>query len=385
MQKYFTNTTQSKFIKSLMYNTPLPTMQTVRVGDFIIEGFQYILRKQIILCTKSGYVGQNARYVPQQEYIFGNYYSKFTYRYLSDKGYYDTTTHVVLGEYLRCLRDQTDIDLMPYYNCFPNTFMSGLRIVSGIVVTTVTSAYKVALIPIKLNQTYTIAIDSTANISMAPAFINGNTLVSYKKDEKENDLTARICSYDYQNSKQYSSLSFKSPISYKINVEYISKEDLNLFKQYEHFLYLVIQIPTSNNSSLTVLEGDYTNQRSKKVFNAEYISDISKREQNSLMLNQLYLLQMNDTQQTPYSPRLIEYLLWNVVNDEDPYWKNVHRIQKSINYPDTYAPMKGVWNDILRKKIYDTVNNTTRVRKLDVNGYLDKDAENMYVKGWNND
>jgi hypothetical protein len=47
--------------------------------------------------------------------------------------------------------------------------------------------------------------------------------------------------------------------------------------------------------------------------------------------------------------------------------------------------MKGVWNDILRKKIYDTVNNTTRVRKLDVNGYLDKDAENMYVKGWNND
>ena len=263
--------------------------------------------------------------------------------------------------------------------------MSGLRIVSGLVVTTVTSAYKVALIPIKLNQIYTIAIDSTANISMAPAFINGNTLVSYKKDEKEHDLTARICSYDYQNSKQYSSLSFKSPISYKINVEYISKEDLNLFKQYEHFLYLVIQIPTSNNSSLTVLEGDYTNQRSKKVFNAEYISDISKREQNSLMLNQLYLLQMNDTQQTPYSPRLIEYLLWNVVNDEDPYWKNVHRIQKSINYPDTYAPMKGVWNDILRKKIYDTVNNTTRVRKLDVNGYLDKDAENMYVKGWNND
>ena len=103
------------------------------------------------------------------------------------------------------------------------------------------------------------------------------------------------------------------------------------------------------------------------------------------MLNQLYLLQMNDTQQTPYSPRLIEYLLWNVVNDEDPYWKNVYRIQKAINYPDTYAPMKGVWNDILRKKIYDTVNNTTRVRKLDVNGYLDKDAENMYVKGWNND
>ena len=38
---------------------------------------------------------------------------------------------------------------------------------------------------------------------------------------------------------------------------------------------MLIQIPANNNSSIVVLEGDYTTVDFPKTFNAEYINELS--------------------------------------------------------------------------------------------------------------
>lgn len=58
-QKFFTRTIQSDFIKSLLYNTPLPVYNTCRVGDYLIKGTTYIYNRQVIKCTSSGYLCNN--------------------------------------------------------------------------------------------------------------------------------------------------------------------------------------------------------------------------------------------------------------------------------------------------------------------------------------
>lgn len=55
-QKFFEKTIQSDFIKSLLYNTPLPVYNTCRVGDYLIKGISYVYNRQIIKCTQSGYL-----------------------------------------------------------------------------------------------------------------------------------------------------------------------------------------------------------------------------------------------------------------------------------------------------------------------------------------
>ena len=52
----------------------------------------------------------------------------------------------------------------------------------------------------------------------------------------------------------------------------------------------------NNSSSITVLEGDYTELRTKKQYNPEYVENLSDAQLNSLLLSKLSLLQFNDEQ-----------------------------------------------------------------------------------------
>ena len=62
LQRFYEDNIQSRFIKALLYNTPIPTIQSIVPGDYIIKGAQYIYKRQVIKCTTSGIIGQEGKY-----------------------------------------------------------------------------------------------------------------------------------------------------------------------------------------------------------------------------------------------------------------------------------------------------------------------------------
>lgn len=402
MQRFFTDTVESDFVKSILANTPLYTLQTCKDGDFIIKGYQYIYNNYVIICTKSGYIAHTDAYYrasyQTKEILDGKELSKRMYhKYVSTYTYYDSLTHKYLGDYLRQFRDLKGIDLMPFYNCFCNQFTSGIRLFTelmtnseGSVVSKTSvkvlpsSQFKIALVPVKLNQKYTIAIDSQSNVYIAPIFLNGNVLVEYSSSSSSTDLTEMINQEKYFHIKQYNELSYNNPILYEFNLISMFQEDetqLRLFKSYERYLYLLIQLPATNDSSIVVLEGDYTDNNTQHIFSADNINVMSQNEKNYLMLSRLSLLQFNCRIQVPYSNRLLEYLTQNVITNQDTFWKDISKVQEYVDPNKLYTPYPGIWDDSLRVSCFNKSMKSPIVRKLDLNGFVDKDVENMFMRG----
>lgn len=120
------------------------------------------------------------------------------------------------------------------------------------------------------------------------------------------------------------------------------------------------------------------------------------------LLSNLSLLQMSNGKQYAFSNRLVEYLVWNVICSTDDIDKNIERVQDYISnnkivqynggsyrmseapqlypYTDTYT--KGVWKDMMRKYLFD-IGYFSKVLpiRLDLNGYVDKDIEQLVTRG----
>jgi len=110
---------------------------------------------------------------------------------------------------------------------------------------------------------------------------------------------------------------------------------------------LLIQIPFVNQSSVVVLEGDYRHSFSKEVcINMEYVDsgEIKERDLNDVMLTDLSLLQFSNQYKYPFSNRLIEYLLNNVMSYQDEIGNNIAPIQECLPSQRRDAYVSGVWN-----------------------------------------
>ena len=182
----------------------------------------------------------------------------------------------------------------------------------------------------------------------------------------------------------------------------------------EKYLYLVIQVPSDNGSSIVVLEGDYTNNDNNiNYYNIENVNEainnilsngsnyinsnlsmsdssdsyntiISLLEKsndntiNNFMHTDLSLLEMGTSCSYAFSNRLIEYLLLNVVDNTDTIDNNTIKAQELFKLFNIKETMPGVWDNRLRFLLYKkfTANNNA----CDVNGFIDKDVEKMIVK-----
>ena len=370
-QKFFTDTLISKFIKNLLLNTPLPIINTVREYDYIIKDCFYVYKDYIIKCTKSGVLVNSstdedvviAEYDMIQPFVWGQDLPTITERFMSKYNYYDSDTHLYLGKYLRCLRDIKDIDLMPFYNCFNYKIIKD----TSISLDENTAEKKIIAIPIKFNKTYTIAIDSGTEVLMQSMIYGPLGLLTINGE----DITEKL-----GNTKQrFGHLNFLQPVTYKVECD-----NKNLMC-YEKYLYLFIQLSNSNNSSIVVLEGGYTNQSCEKIISIDGLSTIPDFRLDELFLSELSLLQINDNNSYAFSDRLIEYLLINAITSDDEISHNIYTIQKELGLFNDPSIMRGVWDRKLRYIVYNTYMNRKDISKLDINGFVDKDTERYIMRG----
>ena len=435
-QKFFESTIECKFIKSLLYNTNLPIINTVAAHDLMIKGIYYVYKSDIIKCTKTGYLEEvvlrcsddvvkkddgsleprvpcaettivgsrskfmnSAQYDIIQPYDFGRYYPQLTQRYIPKNAYYDNETHRFLGDYLRCYRDLYDIDLMPFYNCYNYETFDDFHLVDldkGWV-DYKNNSVKVLAIPIKYNKTYTIAVESNSKV-LCKTVLHGpfgmlketnNNGLEYLTDQIHSDaLTLKYKLVgDNPDDKNYRTEVLKDPKVFSISNTSFRKPftirvDNNKYKyqKLEKYLYLALQLPKDNESSVVVLEGDYSNE-AKKIIDVSSLLDMPVDEVNKIFISPLGLLQINTNSIYAFNNRLIEYLLLNVITNRETVRGNIGLAQDKIDFMDK-APdaLFDAWDNRLRYTLYNKYMNAKGVNKLDITGFVDKDMARFLNK-----
>ena len=369
-----------------------------------------------------------------QDYTYNQKIENYTKNLKIQNNIYDSYTHEYLGDYLRFHRDFANINLMPLYNCFSNracpkldisfTLQSGYEVRFN----TDDTLYKYYMIPVKFFQDYTIAIDSEAAIEVC-CYIYDQYQAKEKNASHKNTLV-NLAKSTYQ---CFSDMQFKSPRLYsqiKNLTEFLtSNHDLELAQQ-EYALKLILKVPVKNESSIVVLEGDYTaygqsvytdtrfgtnlakndlkwNETAKtfhidnnhltghgkleakrQVSNRIVINlDSSKaiRELSGKLITPLQLLRTNTGESYPFADRLIEYLVGNTITVNEEIQDNVVRAKKviSLNCPTEIKPLvatDGIWEPILQCLVYNYINNKHDINDInhDILGYIDKDVEKVY-------
>ena len=212
MQEFFKTTIISKFIKYLLMVTPIPNVSFLSDYDVMVEGNFYLYHGRIYKCNKTGifngsgivyknflycsetvycndelcvtdsvidYGGKRlAEYEVVDDYLEGQDIIGITELFHSSRSYYDIETHKKLGEYLRLLRSMYGLDLMSLYNCYCSYYVENIDISQGRLLEDYNVQYKVTLVPIKFNRTYTIALNASSTVFMKPVIYDGRLIKS---------------------------------------------------------------------------------------------------------------------------------------------------------------------------------------------------------------
>ena len=390
-QKFFTSNIESDFIKQLLNKTPVPVMDVAVDGRKVYSGFRYIYEGNIVNCKQSGTVGNNAVFE-----VIGSAEDAQTDTFTSTVNFYDQKTHKRLGKYLRYYRDTTGIDLMPFYNCFNyDNFVDFHLVESGKgYVDGSDDDYKILSVPVKMDRTYTIAVDCSTKVLIKPVFHSEYGMVKSRTLRYMSDLLKVDGGKSY---KAYNNMSFGEPqvfsTSFKFNDfdgsdNYGEEDFLKECYDKERYLYLAIQLPKNNASSLVVIEGDYSN-RYDKIFDAQFSEhELSKQKQNELMYKDFSLLMYNCGTSYAFADKLIEYLLLNAITSEETLDGNVEYVQRNIDAQTFNGYTKGIWEDNMRAALWYKYRNSiggyfgkySRVDTVDINGFVDKGIERTFGK-----
>ena len=268
------------YIKDNKIQIYAPTIKT-KTETTIVDGTKIDKEKTVIQYSDNDWKPYHAAYGSEHSKVHNknaNIHTPKGYAYnLKIRNYtknlkiqnnvYDSYTHEYLGDYLRFQRDYRNINLMSLYNCFSNTLCPRLNISFDVVADTINgdnnevikgytakfdtreTNYKIYMIPIKLFQKYTIAIDCFTDVEMCCGFYG-----KYQYDATYD----KIAEDTY---KCFNSLLFNKPVLYDPTAalkKYLDPRHPLEIAQHETDLKLFIKLPISNKSSIVVLEGDYT-------------------------------------------------------------------------------------------------------------------------------
>lgn len=390
--KFYDDTVVTRFIKYLLSDTYTPLIKVWKEGSFASPSFSYINENKIIRLRNETSSSDHTL----SDFDCVGFYDPTKYsrginsKFVSNNISYDSSTHKWLGKYLRFVRDYYNIDLMPFYNCFCGEFIKNVDInQSGdLVSSTVDDGHKIFIVPIDIDQVYTLCIDEACGVEFTYGFYTPKGLVYVYPNDSEEDVFKGVYN-------KLTSCSFSTPVIINKVTDVISNaKKLQYISLYEKYLHLFIKIPKSNNSSIVVLEKDIRNPsvegltcNSKKVTGEPIPERVKNNSSNynlyPLQLSPLGLLQWNDHNTYAFSNRLIEYLLSSVITSNETIIGNIELVQRKL--PPNISFVPGVWNDAMKDNFYSQrMSSVTSIKgkpSVDYNGFIDKDTE--YLLGGN--
>jgi hypothetical protein len=385
----------SGYIKQLLSSFNLPTFKCWNPGDFIVENKLYLYNNKLLLSKTKGFSNKETDFDIMKHYSFNDSVLNYTKNLKIKSNIYDSYTHTYLGNYLRFIRDYKKMNLMSMYNCFSNEYVNNLDItINNTIKFNNEPNYKIYKIPIKLFNTYTIAIESSQPIELVCALYDK---VQYNTKDISNfqlieQTYTKIRSSSFSKPFLFSKLSKESLKELKI----IDVASLVQLVNKESMLYLFIKVPFVNKSSISVLEGNYLDYNDFTFSTNDvgpmlnYNSSIINLDNNSYnnvpkLISQLQLLYINSNISHPFADKLIEYLIRNTVDCCETTSDNIKRIQANLhnkydtknisslyNYTDDY----GIWSNKYQSLLYCFAKDNGLLNtKQDILGYLDKDIE----------
>ena len=419
MQQFYTNTIESKFIKDLIATTPLPTIDTLYKGKWIVPGCYYITDCNIV---KANHITDDEAFQFDPDnfssqltiispYKFDSSYPGFTSTYSSINDGYDSKTHYYLGNYLRCIRDLHDINLMPFYNCYNGEYVTDIfintstttTIANGTEVTTIKHSIiqsdpnvrgkKVVSIPVKFGETYSIFVDCGTEVEIMCGFYGNKGYIS----------PTQTPAVEIKTENKYASLRYTS---FRDGFTYTTPKPEKSTYPYTRFLKMFIQLPLNTESSIVVLEGDYTtknipysiveiplDKKNEKKLTVAIDTFPTKVKQSQTLLSDLSLNQIASTVSYAFSDRLIEYLTYNVITSEETITQNISRVQQyasslinaKLNHTEPFnmsLSTPDVWDTKLQTYLFNLAKESKYIQnKLDLTGYVDKDVEQVITRG----
>ena len=304
----------------------------------------FITASDLVMCGSTLFCGtgvQSAKYDVMSKFDATHFTPGVTMSYNSSTEDYDRDTHKWLGNYLRWYRDCRGIDLMPLYNCFAGEDTTFVHIKDHTIQTGRDDSHYVWVVPVDLNKTYTVCVESSNKISIGGTFINKFGRLECHYDNKkylDELLTSPI--YEVQSTNYSLPISFSSFTS-----------DSRLLAHNNDF-YMIIQSETTRKPSIVVTECDYYGNNVAIITNAECVQGVDYSQIEYPVYSSLVTVPTNFN--VPYSDRLIEYLTENVISSVEDIPNNVSRVSEAIDMPSWDDSRRDVWSPELRYRIYNT-------------------------------
>lgn len=339
------STLMTGFIKELLHNFNLPMVSVYTDTTIPYTNKVYIKDDYIVRYTGSDFEKITT-------YAYNLPILNLTKNLIINSSIYDSYTHKYLGDYLRFLRDYKKLDLMGMYNCFTNEKLSRTHYKLKIArssnaslddpnnVTTFTintdDTYKYYSIPVKFDQSYTIAVECESKFEVACILYNDISLSSIQ------DILVGESYATIDGSK------FNNPFIYSTNFN--CAKDIWMK---EKDLRLILKMPSNFNSSITVLEGNFL--PSSNIVDGSFITTLKEDDTkgSNIYYSKNSLLYINDGEVRPFADRLVEYLLGNAITNLDYISENIRRIQDEVYLGNKFKGYYGIWDQNLKRKIYD--------------------------------
>ena len=298
-------------------------------------------------------------------YIFNSFYINLTSNLKLDNNIYDRYTHRYLGKYLRFIRDYKNVDLMSMYNCFDQEVFEkefNFKINDIIKKETIKKEFisdeniTVYSIPVYLNKLYLFKMISTSPIEGCLYIDNENL----KDDAEKLNIIQQIAEKTF-----FKKVFYNQPVLIDLfkNLNVDKDNDfLKLIKENNQNLRLLLKVPSSLKSSITILEKDNTFELTNLNINPQLFDYTNDNN---------YLL----------ADKLIEYLTGNAICPLSQDY-DIEKVQRCLNNipwiqgNSSEQQYYGKWSNYDSGRIlYFIWVKNLKSKYFDLLGYCDKDIE----------